>query len=91
MNDDDISISSIVLKYKDHPTVLKIASQCSYDNFHFPRIEPWEIVKAINELDVSKSTSGLITTTLLQIAAECYIPITDCINSCINDDWLSHH
>ena len=86
MNDDDISISSIVLKYKDHPSVLKIASQCSYDNFHFPHIEPWEIVKAINELDASKSTSGLITTKLLQeIAAECYIPITDCINSCIND------
>ena len=43
-------------------------------------------MKVINGLDISKSNGGSIPAKVLKIAAqECCIPLTDCINACIND------
>ena len=44
------SISSIIEAYGDHPSIVKIKNQCSIDNFDFPHIESWEVVKLLENL-----------------------------------------
>ena len=78
------SVGDVITKYRDHPSILKIHSLGFNDTFKLDQIQPWETYKAILSLDAKKSTSGPIPTKMLHlIAQDCYIVLTECLNTCI--------
>ena len=82
------SISKIIEKYADHPSIRRIKSRFPTDNFEFPHIEPPEVFKVISGLDSFKSNSGPIPAKVLKLVAEeCCVPLTDCINALVNDGF----
>lgn len=81
------SVFDIVDKYSDHPSIIKIKQSVQRNStFSFSHIHPWDTYQVIMGLNPSKSTSGSIPTKILQqVAKECSVPLTDCLNNCIND------
>lgn len=80
------SIDSILRKFEDHPSILNIKGLGFTESFQFSHVYPWETWEAIENLNPKKSTSGNIPTNILKLVAkDICIPLTDCINNCIND------
>ena len=74
-------------KYASHPSILKIKSFFkSNSGFSFSHVETLEVRKLISDLDCSKKTSGDIPTKIIKLAIDnCYIALTDCINTSIDN------
>ena len=74
-------------KYASHPSILKIKSFFkSNSGFSFSHVETLEVRKLISDLDCSKKTSGDIPTKIIKLAIDnCYIELTDCINTSIDN------
>ena len=80
------SIFDILRKFENHDSIVNIRGFGFSDYFEFSHVFPWETLEVIESLDSNKATSGNIPTHILKlIATDICIPITDCINNCIND------
>ena len=78
-------LHEILDKYSDHPSVNNIKDLFNDGStFKFSHIHPWETYQVIMSMNPKKSTSGEISTKILQsVARICSVPLTDCINTCI--------
>ena len=82
-----MSVAKCILKYENHPSILKIRSNHSGTvGFTFKNVTSSEVYKMILKLDCSKKTSGSISNKILISSANVICPfITNIINSSIVD------
>ena len=75
-----------VQKYTTHPSIITIKQKygTSDDKFEFSHVNPWEVERQLDSLNVKKSHSGIIPTFLLKATKNVICPfLTDCINCAI--------
>ena len=76
-----------LMKYSNHTSNITIKHKVSYEQkFQFSHVYPWDVMKFIEKLDASKSTSGNIPTKIIKMAKDILCPYqTDCINTAIQN------
>ena len=80
----DEKVSLALAKYNNHPSTITMKRNISItQKFELSRVCPWEVMKFVEVLDTSKSTSGDIPTKILKMAKENMPLSTDCINAVI--------
>ena len=81
------SITVAILKYANHPSIVKIKSfYKSCKGFKFKNILPEDVKLKVNDLNIGKSSRGDIPTQILKESIDIInVNLTDCINACIND------
>ena len=86
-NDPILSVAKSILKYADHPSILKIRSKSSsIPPFTFKKITSKEVYAMILKLDCSKKTSGNISNKILRSSVSVVCPfITNLINNSIEN------
>ena len=76
-----------IQKYSTHPSIIAIKQKygTSGNKFEFSHVNPWEVEKQLDSLNVKKSQSGIIPTFLLKATKNVICPfLTDCINCAIH-------
>ena len=75
------------MKYSNHPSIIAIKHKVSYEQkFQLSHVYPWDVMKFIETLDASKSTSGNIPTKIIKMAKDILCPyLTDCINTAVQN------
>ena len=59
----DEKLKVALMTYRNHPSIIAIKHKVSYEQkFQFSHVYPWDVMKFIETLDASKSTSGNIPT-----------------------------
>ena len=86
-NDPELTVVKAILKYEDHPSIIKIRSNYNADlNFKFKEIPVNEVYEMILKLDCSKKTSGSIPNKILKSSVSVICPyVTDIINKSIEN------
>ena len=81
----DEKVSLALAKYNNHPSIITSKRNISItQKFEFSHVCPWEVMKFVEVLDTSKSTSGDMPTKIIKMAKENICPyLTDCINAAI--------
>ena len=76
-----------LMTYRIHPSIIAIKHKVSYQQkFHFFHVYPWDVMKFIETLDASKSTSGNIPTKIIKMAKEILSPyLSDCTNTAVQN------
>ena len=77
-----------IQKYNTHPSIIAIKQkyETSGDKFEFSHVNPWEVEKQLDSLNVKKSHNGIIPTFLLKATKNIICPfLTDCINCAIHE------
>ncbi len=76
-----------LMKYSNHPSIIAIKHKVSYEQkFQFSHVYPWDVMKFVETLDASKSTSGNKPTKIIKMAKYILCPyLTDCINTAIQN------
>ena len=81
------TIGNIILKYKNHPSIIKIKStNIISKRFVFHEITTTETAKIINDLSCNKKSSGEIPTNLLKISNFIFPYITKSINNAFRNN-----
>ena len=83
----DEKVEVALMKYRNHPSIIAIKHKVSYEQkFQFSHVYPWDVMKFVETLDASKSTSGNIPTKIIKVAKDILCPyLTDCINTAIQN------
>ena len=81
----DEKLKFALMKYSNHPSIIAIKHKASYEQkFQFSHVYPWDVMKFIETLGASKSTSGNIPTKIIKMAKDILCPyLTDCINTAV--------
>ena len=77
-----------IQKYNTHPSIIAIKQKygTNRDKFKFSHVNPCEVEKQLDSLNVKKSHSGIIPTFLLKATKNVMCPfLTDCINCAIHE------
>ena len=83
----DENVKFSLMKCSNHPSIITIKHKVSYEQkFQFSHVYPWDVMKFIETLDASKSTSGNIPTKIIRMAKDILCPyLTDCINTAVQN------
>ena len=78
-------VSKALVKYRDHPSIIKIRSYFGEEStFNFSEVTAEKVNKIVMSLNSSKATSGNISTKLIKLASKvCSPKLASCINSAI--------
>ena len=80
------SVAKSILKYADHPSILKIQSKNTHGPFQFKEVTSREVYEMILKLNCSKKTSGSISNKILKSSVSVICPfITNLINFSIKN------
>ena len=77
-----------IQKYSTHPSIIAIKQKygTSGNKFEFSHVNPWEVEKQLDSLNVKKSHSGIIPIFLLKATKNVICPfLTDCINCALHE------
>ena len=85
---NETGVKAAILKYENHPSILKIKENTSVDEstrFDFSPITESSVIKTIHRLNQSKSVGGGIPIRILKAAKFVCAPfLTSCFNSILN-------
>ncbi len=83
----DEKLEIALMKYSSHLSIITIKHKVSYEQkFQFSHVYPWDVMKFVETLDASKSTSGNEPTKIIKMAKYILCPyLTDCINTAIQN------
>ena len=85
--DNTSDVERVITRYQNHPSVVEIQTQHAHKSFSFTHVEPSTVYRVIKSLDPRKAVSGSIPTKILKSMADIVsIPLTDCINSSVNNE-----
>ena len=77
-------LTNIINKYKSHPSIKKIKSNCSIkQRFYFKPVTVKDIENVMKNIPTNKVTGGEIPLNVLKQSGFTYVMLRDCIN-----DWL---
>ena len=82
-------VLNAIAKYLDHPSIIKIKNTFAGNSFEFTKTDTETVHKLVMSLNSKKSTSGEISSKILQKSADiCSFALKDCFNSCLDKTFF---
>ena len=78
-------VLNAIARYSDHPSIIKIKNSFGDNSFEFTNTDTETVHELIMSLNSKKSTSGEVSSKLLQKSANiCSFVLKNCFNSCLD-------